>query len=361
MDDRFFFLPVSGQASAEIRNIDWSQNPLGVPENWPGPLKTAVQMMLASHFPKAIAWGPEFITFYNDAFKQILRDKKNCMGKSFSKIWAEVWEDIGPIAEKAMQGEATFIEDFPLIVNRSGFNEQCYFTFCYSPIFDEDGSVGGMMDTVIETTGKVEAEKNAQIMNAELAHRIKNTFSIVGAIASQTFKSQDNEEELSSFSRRLFALSSAHSVLQFGKSSSGSFAQIIHEITAALGVDQRIDIEGIDIFVGPKAASSTSLLIHELTTNAIKYGALSNETGRVSIGWNTSDHNGTATLFLNWCETGGPEIVKPDKLGFGSKLIKMGLMGTGNVVTDYTLTGLRARMSAPIHQMQGEGRLYNDK
>lgn len=360
MNDRFFFIPTAGEAVEEIKNIDWSQNALGVPENWPRPLKTAVQMMLSSHFPKAIAWGPEFITLYNDAFKPILRDKQNCMGKPFNEIWSEVWDDIGPIAHKAMRGEATFIEDFPLLINRAGFDEQAYFTFCYSPILDEDGSVGGMMDTVIETTGKVEAEKNAQIMNAELAHRIKNTFSIVSAIASQTFKSQDNEEELSSFSRRLFALSSAHKVLQFGKSSSGSLAQIIDEITAALGVDQRIDVEGADIFIGPKAASSASLLIHELTTNAIKYGALSNDTGRVSISWNTSDHNGTATLFFSWCEAGGPEISKPDRLGFGSRLIRMGLMGTGNVETDYAPSGLRAKMSAPIHQMQGEGRLYNN-
>lgn len=360
LNDRVFFIPTTGEAVELIKNIDWSKNPLGVPENWPRPLKTAAQMMLASHFPKAIAWGPKFITLYNDAFKQILGDKQNCMGKPFNEIWSEVWADIGPIAEKAMRGEATFIEDFPLLINRSGFDEQCYFTFCYSPILDEDGSVGGMMDTVIETTGKVEAEKNAQIMNAELAHRIKNTFSIVGAIASQTFKSQDNEEELRSFSRRLFALSSAHKVLQFGKSSSGSLAQIIDEITAALGVDQRIDIEGADIFIGPKAASSASLLIHELTTNAIKYGALSNDTGRISISWNTCDQDGKATLFLNWCEAGGPEISKPDSLGFGSRLIRMGLMGTGNVETDYAPSGLRAKMSAPLHQMQGEGRLYSD-
>lgn len=317
-------------------------------------------MMMASRFPKAIVWGPKFITLYNDAFKPILRDKQNCMGKPFNEIWSEVWDDIGPIAEKAMRGEATFIEDFPLLINRSGFSEQCYYTFCYSPILDEDGNVGGMMDTVIETTGKVEAEKNAQIMNAELAHRIKNTFSIVGAIASQTFKSRDNEDELSSFSRRLFALSSAHNVLQFGKSSSGSFARIIGEITTALGVDDRVDIDGADIFIGPKAASSTSLLIHELSTNAIKYGSLSNETGRVSISWNTMDHNGIATLFLNWRETGGPAISKPDRIGFGSKLIRMGLMGTGNVEIDYTSAGLRAKMNAPIYQMQGEGRLYND-
>lgn len=360
MKDRFFFIPIAGEAVEEIKRIDWSKNPLGQPESWPRPLKTAVQMMLASHFPKAIAWGPEFITFYNDAFRTILRDKQNCIGQPFNEIWAEVWDDIGPIAERAMRGEATFIEDFPLLVNRSGFDEQCYFTFCYSPILNEDGSVGGMMDTVIETTGKVEAEKNARIMNAELAHRIKNTFSIVSAIASQTFKSQDNEDELNAFSRRLFALSSAHNVLQFGKSSSGSLAQIIAEITAALGVDQRVDVEGSDIFIGPKAASSVSLLIHELTTNAIKYGALSNDAGRISICWNTADHEGTATLLLNWCETGGPEITKPGKIGFGSKLIRMGLMGTGNVEADYAPSGFRARMSAPIDQMQGEGRLYND-
>src|SRR5690606_41772805 len=93
--DNMYFLSGDSQASNDIRRIDWSTNPLGSPEYWPIALKTAVQMMLASHFPKAVVWGPDYVTLYNDAFRPILGAKGPCMGKPFNVIWAEVWHEIG--------------------------------------------------------------------------------------------------------------------------------------------------------------------------------------------------------------------------------------------------------------------------
>lgn len=359
MDSAVPFLHARGQSADEIRLLDWSRNPIGVPASWPAHLVTAVQMMLASHFPKAIIWGPEFTTIYNDAFRPILGEKENCMGASFRDIWSEAWDELLPMVKKAYAGEATFIEDFPLVIDRHGYDEQCYFTFCYSPIFDEQGRVGGMIDTVIETTQKVEAEKHARILNTELAHRIKNTFSVVSAIASQTFNNNADEEVINTFIKRLSALGNAHDVLRLGKSSEGSLRQIVSGVTTALAVDDRVHMAGPDVSVGPKGASTISLLVHELTTNAIKYGALSNPTGQVQLNVAISKRQVEPVFSMNWIEIGGPPVAPPTKTGFGSKLIRMGLLGSGEVRSEYKPEGFSAEFTAPLLQLQGEGRLFD--
>lgn len=358
MDEKFFFLHADGKSVHELKAVDWSNNPLGEPDQWPVTLKTAIQIMLASQFPKAICWGPDLITVFNDAFRPILGEKKDCMGKPFSHIWAEAWNDIGSIADKAFNGEATFIEDFPLVIDRYGYPEECYFTFCYSPIRNQDGTVGGFIDTVIETTGKVEAEKNSAVFNAELAHRIKNNFSIINAIASQTFSNID-AQTLRVFSERLRALSSAHDVLRLGKYSNGSINQIIEGVLSALAVEERVDVEGPDILIGPKGGASLSLLVHELATNAIKYGSLSNDTGRVAIEIDIANRDGVEKLIFNWVETNGPLVSKPERIGFGSKLIQMGLNG-GDVKIEFLPTGLRGEFSAPLHSLSEEARHLHD-
>jgi hypothetical protein len=173
MSDRVpHFLDGGGKAAAEILAFDWSNSPLGCLEEWPASLKTAVGMMLASLFPKAIFWGPQHIMLHNDAFRVIMGAKPAAIGHPMREIWSEIWDEIRPIAESAMQGEATFLEDMPLTIERGPHPELCYFTFCYSPIRDENGRVAGFIDTVIETTGKVEGKQALQTQNAELAHRI---------------------------------------------------------------------------------------------------------------------------------------------------------------------------------------------
>jgi len=176
-----------------IRAYDWSSTALGSLEHWPSSLKIAVGMMLSSKFPKCIVWGPDLITIHNDAFLPILGEKPPALGRPFSEVWHEAWDEIGSIAERAFAGEATFIEDFPLVINRHGYPEKAHFTFCYSPIRDEAGVVRGMIDTVIETTGTVEARRQASLLNGELEHRIKNTLAVVAAIVSQTLRGGEND------------------------------------------------------------------------------------------------------------------------------------------------------------------------
>ena len=158
-----------GEMGQKVRTFDWSATPLGPIQDWPSVLRVTVEFVLNSKFPKCLVWGSSLTMIYNDAFKPILGNKSEALGRPFSEVWSEAWDAIGPIAERAFSGEATYIEDFPLAINRHGHLEQAFFTFCYSPVRDENGVVVGMMDTVIEMTGKYLAERQLR----ELANSLE--------------------------------------------------------------------------------------------------------------------------------------------------------------------------------------------
>jgi signal transduction histidine kinase len=149
------WLQSSSEMAERVRQHDWASTPLGPLEQWPDVLKTTAALCFASSFPQAIIWGPQLITLYNDAFIPILGDKPDALGRPFSETWHEVWDQVSPIADAAFQGHATYIENFPLVIERGAGPEQAYFTFCYSPIRDPNGKIVGMLDTVTETTTTV--------------------------------------------------------------------------------------------------------------------------------------------------------------------------------------------------------------
>ncbi|ALI09150.1 MULTISPECIES: response regulator [Pseudomonas] len=160
------WLQSSGEMAERVRRHPWEGTPLGPPSQWPDVLKTTVALSLASHFPQAIVWGPDLITLYNDAFLPILGSKPEALGRRFDEVWREVWNDIGPIVRAAFDGQATYIENFPLVIERGGGPEQAYFTFCYSPIRDQFGTVVGMLDTVTETTSTVFMTQRLAVLDA---------------------------------------------------------------------------------------------------------------------------------------------------------------------------------------------------
>lgn len=159
------WLQSSSDMAERVRQHDWASTPLGPLEHWPDVLKTTVALCFASSFPQAIVWGPQLTTLYNDAFIPILGNKPYALGRPFSEIWSEVWDDISPIADAAFQGHATYIENFPLVIERGAAPEQAYFTFCYSPIRDPRGHVVGMLDTVTETTATVFLSRRLAVLD----------------------------------------------------------------------------------------------------------------------------------------------------------------------------------------------------
>ena len=161
MDKSLQFLSGGGKMGELIRSFDWSKTAVGSPATWPQSLRIAARIMLDCPFGMYIAWGREYIQMYNDGYRPILGSTKHpqALGISTRKTFEEVWPTIGPMFDGVMQGSPIGFPDFILHLDRNGFVEECFFDFSYSPIRLEDGTVGGVLVTVIETTGKVKAVK----------------------------------------------------------------------------------------------------------------------------------------------------------------------------------------------------------
>jgi len=150
-----------GELGALMRSYDWSATPLGPPESWPRSLQSIVRMMLTSRYQMWMAWGPELTFFCNDAYRPTLGVKFPwALGQPASQVWAEIWGEIGPMIDTVLTtGEATYSEGMLLFLERSGFPEETYHTFSYSPLFGDDGRIEGMFCVVVEETERVLNER----------------------------------------------------------------------------------------------------------------------------------------------------------------------------------------------------------
>ncbi len=317
------FLIGGGAAAEAIAAFDWSTTALGPIAGWPLALKTALGMMLSSHFPKAIVWGPDLLTFHNDAFRPILGAKPGAIGRSFRDVWAEAWPDIEGMVRRTFAGEAIFIEDFALTIERNGYPEEAFFTFCYSPIRGDDGEIAGLMDTVIETTGTVEAQRQLAIVNGELAHRMGNVLTMVNAIVNLSLRhARDLDDARETLAQRLAALAQVQMLLTSAAVIDTGLSDLVEKALAPHAMlRHRITVTGDDCRLDAKQGLSLSLVLNELLTNSIKYGALSGSEGTVAIAWGHAAEGDLAVFRFSWEETAvgsGPS----ERQGFGTRLLK---------------------------------------
>ncbi len=159
-NSEYYFLRGGGEMGALIRAKDWSKTALGDPADWPQSLRTMVAVMLDNPFGMYIAWGSEYIQLYNDGYRPILGATKHpqALGISTRETFSEIWNIIESMFDGVMKGKAVGFPDLMLPLNRNGFVEECYFDFSYSPIRKDNGEVGGVLVTVIETTNKKKAQ-----------------------------------------------------------------------------------------------------------------------------------------------------------------------------------------------------------
>ncbi|HET9529170.1 MAG TPA: ATP-binding protein [Blastocatellia bacterium] len=160
------FLSGGGEMGALIRGFDWARTPVGPVESWPQSLRTALSILLSSGYPMYIAWGHEFTQFYNDAYRPILGQTKHpALGRGTPETFAEIWDFIGPMFRRVLAtGEATTLTDQLLPLDRNGYVEECYFTFSYSAVRNEEGGEGGVFVTVLETTARVLADRRGHML-----------------------------------------------------------------------------------------------------------------------------------------------------------------------------------------------------
>ncbi|HZI07705.1 MAG TPA: GAF domain-containing protein, partial [Archangium sp.] len=155
-----------GEMGALLRSIDWARTPLGPVEGWPQSLRSLLSLLLASPSPVFLWWGPEFIQFYNDAYRPIMGGlHPQGMGQRGPDCWGEAWRIVYPLVEAAMErGEPSSILDGMLPLVRHGFVEECYFNYTNTPVRDESGKVGGIYCAVTETTQRVLGERRMRML-----------------------------------------------------------------------------------------------------------------------------------------------------------------------------------------------------
>ena len=212
-------------------------------------------------------------------------------------------------------------------------------------VTDEKGAPLRVIGVVRDITDRKAEEEHRETLLAELDHRVKNVLAAVQSLAAQSArKTTSTDGFMAAFAGRLKAMASAHELLTATRWRGASLAHIAAAELGGLAPGQA-RWEGPDLTLTPRAANAVSLALHELATNAVKYGALSVESGRVEVSWSTTAQGG---FILHWIESGGPHVSLPERRGFGSTLLERvtGRELGGEVRIDYRAEGVRAVVEA---------------
>ncbi|HEY4167487.1 MAG TPA: PAS domain-containing protein [Reyranella sp.] len=219
-----------------------------------------------------------------------------------------------------------------------------------APLRSKTGELQGAVAAAADVTERLRYEDHLKLLLNELNHRVKNTLAIVQSIATLTLKDVSPDAR-AAFEERLLNLSAVHNLLTDESWNSTSLASVVRTSLRAAG--ERVSVAGDDLRLRPKSAVALSMALHELGTNALKYGALSTERGRVSVQWTTDD----GRFRLRWKETDGPPVTPPRHRGFGSRMIERGLAAElqGEVRIDWQPQGVVCTIDAPIEAIHDEG------
>jgi signal transduction histidine kinase len=185
VDASLGFLDRGGEMGERMRAFDWGRTPLGDPSGWPQSLKTIVRVMLDSRFAMWMAWGSEATFFCNDAYLPTVGLKRDwVLGARADVVWAEIWHDIGPrIGQVLSTGTATWDEGLQLFLERSGYLEETFHTFSYSPVYDDADGVAGMLCVVVEDTERAIGERRLRLLRELAALPIRELPSLAAAAA----------------------------------------------------------------------------------------------------------------------------------------------------------------------------------
>jgi PAS domain S-box-containing protein len=211
--------------------------------------------------------------------------------------------------------------------------------------------------TIQDITERKRAERHQQILIAELNHRVKNMLAIVQALAYQTFKEDVPESVAETFAGRLSALAAAHDILTNGWWEAAEMREIAEAVLEPhLDGKRRIKLVGDGAALAPQMAVNVAMALHELATNATKYGALSRASGGVDLSWSVARHS-APRLRIEWREHGGPPVVEPAHEGFGTRMLKRLLANEldGAVTLAFNPGGVECVIDAPV------GRLVEDR
>ena len=254
--------------------------------------------------------------------------------------------------ERQVGGETNHYRTQKRYVRKDGRN--IWVEVTSSTVRSEDGSFGYGVRMVQDITERKLGEEHKKLLHDELNHRVKNTLATVQALAAHTARHCGSAEEfLRRFEPRLLALSAAHDRLTRNDWRGADLSDIVAgELQPHRTDGRRLEADGPSVVLPPRPSLSISMALHELATNASKYGSLSAPNGRVDVVWEVGrdpDSPCPTSLTLDWIETGGPAPVPPFREGFGSRLLRVTAAELGGKIdSEFAETGLRWRLSIPL-------------
>ncbi|WP_336707403.1 SpoIIE family protein phosphatase [Oerskovia sp. USHLN155] len=267
MDDQWLAEATASSAlGRQVLEVDWQTTPLGPSQGWPQSLRHAVRMCFSTRFPVLVVWGPDLTLIYNDGYRDLLGTDKHpqALGAPVREVWPEIWDDISPLFEKVLgTGQATWSENMPLTMHRSGFHEETYFTFSYSPLHDDDGQIAGVLDIVTETTEEVVNQRRL-ITIGELHAALPTTFTDLLAFAQPIIEVLSGSADIS---RAAFYAPEAvpHLLLETGEAGGDSEIELV-ERALATGQREVLAATVVKPLRNPAAGGLAGVLVLQATT-----------------------------------------------------------------------------------------------
>jgi PAS domain S-box-containing protein len=226
-----------------------------------------------------------------------------------------------------------------------------------TPLFDTDGKLIGGINMLVDISDRKKAESRQKTLIDELNHRVKNTLATVQSLARQTARGASVVKEFETrLEGRLIALSQAHDQLTRGNWQQADLREIVEGALSAHGeeMSEQVTIDQTPVDLSPRAALTLAMVFHELTTNAVKYGSLSQPSGRLHVTWRREDGKEGRTLRLRWQESGGPPVEPPTRPGFGSRMIERSIPAElgGTAALRFEPAGVICELEFPLAEVR---------
>jgi PAS domain S-box-containing protein len=268
--------------------------------------------------------GEGRVTFYNQAAVDLAGRVPELGKDKWCVTWKLFWPDGTPLPHSECPMAVAIKKGQPIrgveaIAERPDGTRVPFIPFP-TPLRNAEGELVGAINMLVDITDRKAAEARQKVLIDELNHRVKNTLATVQSLAWQTAKHAKNLSDFRSmFEARIVALARAHDLLTKRNWMSVPLHSLLEDIVAPYASGDRLRIDGETVDFDARAALSMTMVLNELTTNAVKYGALSKSTGAVSVSWHVADGG---VLRLSWIEEGGPKVTTPTERGFGTRLIE---------------------------------------
>jgi PAS domain S-box-containing protein len=296
------------------------------------------------------------ITYYNEAAADLWGDRPALGSSEWCGSWKLFWPDGTPLPHDECPMAVALKEDravrgMEAAAERPDGTRVPFIPYP-TPIHDETGKLVGAVNMLVDITDRKRAEEQHNLLVRELHHRVKNTLAMVQAITGSTARATDNIEDFkTALFGRIQSLAKTHLLLS-DEERAVSFAHVLRSELGAFddGSHERIVLSGPDVPLTSQLAVSLGMAIHELTTNAAKYGSLSVYGGKVEVNWSVTIGATRRTLSFDWVESGGPPVTQPQRQGFGSRLLAYVLPGQIQARSriDFASNGVRVHCELPL-------------